>query len=78
MSELRRFFPVSFVANDLVGLIKAILIYIIGGAICGAIIGLLGRIPLIGIVFDIIGSVVGIYSFAGLVIAVLFFLKLLK
>lgn len=79
MDMLKKIFPISFkYADTVANLIIGILIYIVGGAIAGAVIGLLSGIPLIGFVFSLIGSLLGIYSTAGIVIEILVFAKVLK
>ena len=44
----------------------------------GLVLGLLGAIPLLGIIFRIIGWVVDIYCLVGIVLVVLDYLKVLK
>lgn len=79
MDTLKKLFPLSFKYTDSVAnLIIGILIYLIGDVIAGAVIGLLAKLPLIGIVFGLIGSLVGLYCLAGIVILVLVYLKVLK
>ena len=79
MDMLKKFFPISFKYADTgANLIIGILIYLVGGAIAGTIIGWLSAIPLVGFVFGLVGSLLGIYSFAGIVIEVLLFAKVLK
>ena len=79
MDMLKKFFPISFkYADTVANLIIGILIYLVGGAIAGTIIGWLSAIPLVGLVFGLVGSLLGIYSFAGIVIEVLLFAKVLK
>ena len=77
--DLKKFFPLSFKYSDTVSnLIIGILIYIVGDIIAGAVIGLLAAIPLIGWLFGLVGSLVGLYCLAGIVIQVLVFTKVLK
>jgi len=77
--DLKKFFPLSFKYSDTVSnLIIGILIYIVGDIIAGAVIGLLAAIPLIGWLFGLAGSLVGLYCLAGIVIQVLVFTKVLK
>ena len=79
MDILKKLFPISFnYASDLAQLIIGILIYIVGGAIAGTVIGFLTGIPLVGWLFGLVGSLLGTYCFAGIVIQVLVFLKVLK
>ena len=79
MDILKKLFPVSFRFSDSVAnLVIGILIYLVGGAIAGSVIGFLSGIAVIGIVFALVGSVLGIYCLAGIVIEVLVFLDILK
>lgn len=79
MDMLKKFFPLSFKFVDSVAnLIIGILIYLVAGAVAGAVIGLLSGIPIVGFLFGLVGSLLGIYVFAGIVIQVLVFCKILK
>lgn len=79
MDILKKIFPLSWAfTKDVANFIIGILIYVVGGAIAGAIIGLLAAIPVIGIIFGLVGSLIGIYSLAGIVIQILVFTKVLK
>lgn len=79
MDTLKKIFPLSFKFVDSVAnLIIGILIYLIGDIVAGAVIGLLAKLPLIGILFGLVGSLIGLYCLAGIVILVLVYLKVLK
>lgn len=78
METLKKYFPQAFKAVDVASLIVAILIYIVFDVVAGAVIGLLSGIAVIGILFSILGTLVGIYATAGIVIAILVFCKVLK
>ena len=79
MDLLKKVFPFSFGAKkDLAALIINILIYVVAAAIGGAIIGILAKLPIIGFIFGLIGSLIGIYSIAGIVLSCLDYLKILK
>lgn len=79
MNLLKTIFPISFrFADSVVNLIIGILIYLVVGAIAGAVIGFLAALPLIGWIFGLVGSLIGIYGLAGIVIEVLVFVKILK
>ena len=79
MELLKKIFPISFkYADSVANLIVGILIYVVGAAILGAIFGLLGNAPLVGWLMKLLGSLVGTYSTAGIVIQVLAFTKVLK
>lgn len=78
MDTVKKLFPLSFGKETLKDLVIAIVIYIVADFACGLVIGLLGAIPLMGWLFSIVGWVAGIYFFAGIVIAILAYLKVLK
>lgn len=80
MDMLKPFFPFAFnfKAKDVTGLIVSIIIHFLGGAVIGAILGFLALVPIIGILFGILGTVVGLYSLAGIVFAILVFCGVLK
>ena len=87
MDKLQKIFPLSFKrAGSVTDLVIGIILYVIIGAIAGALISLAAFItvwiPVIGIliawVLGIVSTVVEIWVFAGIVILVLAFLKLLK
>jgi hypothetical protein len=46
--------------------------------VCGFVIGLLVKIPVIGILFTLVGSLVGLYALVGIVLTILVYLKVLK
>ena len=78
MDLMKKLFHFSFRAKDLANLLITVLIYVIVDVICGVVIGLLAKLPLIGWLFGLVGSLIGLYAFAGIVIAVLVFFKVLK
>ncbi len=72
MDMLKKFFPYSFGAKDVTGLVIKILVYLVAGAVVGFVLGL---IPLIG---GLLGSLVGLYSTVGIVLVILDYLKVIK
>ena len=79
MDKLKLLFPISFkYADSVANLIIGILIYVVGSAIAGVILGCLSILPIVGLIFSLVGSVLGIYCLAGIVIEVLLFAKVLK
>ena len=78
MALIKGLFPFSFQSGTLKELLITILIYIILDAVCGLIVGLLGKIPLIGFLFAIVGWVLGMYFLVGIVLAILHFLGVCK
>ena len=78
MDALKKFFPHAFKATELSKLIITIIIYILIDIVCGFVIGLLAKLPILGIIFGLLGSLVGLYAFVGIVLALLVFFKVLK
>ncbi len=87
MDALKKIFPLSFKRTDTAGdLIIGILLYIIVGIVAGAAIFLAtmigGWIPVVGAILawalGVIGSLIGVYTLAGIVIQILVFAKVLK
>lgn len=79
MEQLKKYFPKSFGLEDIKALVIAILIYVVIDLLCGAVCWILGLIPLLGgIAAWIVGTVVGIYTTLGIVLAVVSFLKIVK
>ena len=78
MDMLKKFFPNAFKATELKAFIIALIVYAVIDVVCGVVIGLLAKIPLIGIIFSLLGSLVGLYALAGVVLSILVFVKVLK
>ena len=78
MDMLKKFFPHAFKATNLTAFIITLIVYILIDVVCGFVIGLLSAIPLLGIIFRIIGWVVDVYCLVGIVLVVLDYLKVLK
>lgn len=78
MDILKKFFPHAFKATELVAFIVTLIIYVLVDVVCGFVIGLLASIPLIGIIFSILGTVIGLYALIGIILSVLVFVKVIK
>ena len=79
MDILKQIFPLSFKEKkDVATLIVHILIYVVLDVVAGAVIGLLAGIKLIGWIFGLIGSLLGLYVTAGLVLTILHYFKVVK
>ena len=73
MDVLKKIFPFSFRGKDNASLVVAIVIYLLAPGILGVATGLLGKaIPAIGTILGTITSLVGLYCFVGLILAVLY------
>lgn len=79
MSILRKIWPYSFTAKrNVVALIIAIALHLVGEVVAGLVIGLLSQVPVVGFLFSIVGSLLGVYVFVGIVLCVLDFFNVLK
>lgn len=78
MEILKKAFPLSFQAKDLAQLIIYCLIYIVVGTVLGFLISILAKIPILGLIFTLVSSLVEIYIAAGLIILFLYYFKILK
>lgn len=72
MDMLKKFFPYSFGAQDVKGLVLKVLIYLVVSAVVCTVLGL---IPLVG---GILSTVAGLYCTVGWILAILDYLKVLK
>ena len=78
MDMLKKFFPNAFKANDLKAFIVSLIVYVLIDVVCGIVIGFLAKLPLIGFIFGLLGSLVGLYAFVGIVLSILVFAKVIK
>ena len=78
MDILKKIYPSAFKANEVKALIISLIIYVLIDVVCGFVISLLASIPLIGIIFSLLGSIVGLYALVGIVLSILVFLKVVK
>ena len=75
MSILQAIWPLAFKVKqkDLISFLIWLILGIVIIAICGALIALLVSVPVVGIIFSILGSLVGIYSLVNIVLCILRF-----
>lgn len=78
MDSIKKFFPIAFKATELKPFIISLVVFCLIDLICGFVIGLLAKIPLIGILFSILGAVIGLYALIGIVLSILVFVKVVK
>lgn len=78
MDTVKKLFPHAFKANDVKSLIVALLVYAVIAFVGGLILGVLGVIPVIGFIAGVIGWLLEIYCTAGIILAILAFLKIVK
>ena len=80
MEMLKKFWPTPFKiqSKNVVSLVVQLVIFIVVCAVVGVLIGLLANIPVIGIIFSIVGALLEIYGLIGIVLCVLVFLGIVK
>ena len=79
MDMLKKIFPLSFQPKpDIASLVINILIYLVVGIVVGFVIGIVAAIPLIGMIFALVGGLLDLYILAGIVISCLDYFKVLK
>lgn len=78
METLKKLFPLSFKEATTNNLVVSVIVYIVVSVVVGLIFGLLAKIPLIGWIFSVVRTLVGLYCLIGIALAVLYFLKVIK
>lgn len=80
MDMLKKLWPTPFKIErkNLSSFLIQLIIFIVVCAVVGVLIGVLSAIPIIGIIFWIVGSLLEIYSIVGIVLCVLVFLDVIK
>ena len=79
MDFLKKVFPYSFQPMKKVSdLVINVLIQFLAAALAGILIGILAKIPLIGLVIAALGGIVDLYCVVGIVLSILNYAKVLK
>lgn len=80
MDFLKKVWPTPFKIKDkdVVSFLIQLIIFIVICAVVGFLIGILAKLPIIGIVFSLVGGVVELYGLIGIVLCILKFLGLVK
>ena len=80
MDMLKKLWPTPFKIErkNLTSFLVQLIIFIVVCAVVGVLIGVLRSIPILGIIFWIVGSLLEIYSIVGIVLCVLVFLDVIK
>ena len=76
MDTLKKLWPTPFKIKekDIASFLIQLIIFLVICAVAGAVIGLLAKIPLLGLIFSIIGALVEVYGLVGIVLCVLKFI----
>ena len=80
MDMLKKLWPTPFKIErkNPTSFLVQLIIFIVVCAVVGVLIGVLSSIPILGIIFWIVGSLLEIYSIVGVVLCVLVFLDVIK
>ncbi len=78
MDFLKKYLPHAFKAKQTNDFIVSLIIYAAIAIVGGAIIGLLAKLPIIGLIFSIVGAIVDLYALVGIVLSILVFVKVIK
>ena len=80
MDFMKKLWPTPFKIQkgNVVSFVVQLLVFLILTALFGWLIGLLSALPIVGIVFGIVGSLMGIYTLIGAVLCLLKVLDLVK
>lgn len=80
MDMLKKYWPTPFkiVEKDVVSFVTQLVIFIVVCAVIGFVIGICSAIPVLGIIFWILGLIVEVYGIVGIVLCVLKFLGQIK
>ncbi len=76
MDTLKKLWPTPFKIKekDIASFIIQLVIFLVICAVIGWLISILAGIPIIGIIFSLLGAIVEIYSLVGIVLCVLKFI----
>ncbi|MCQ2538200.1 MAG: hypothetical protein MJ124_07360 [Lachnospiraceae bacterium] len=80
MGLIRSIWPTPFniKKGNVVSFIIQLVIFLVVVAVVGWLFSILSGIPIVGIIFGILGSLLGIYSLVGVILCILCFLGLCK
>ena len=78
MDILKKVFPHAFKVTEVASFVVTLIIYALVAIVGGFVIGLLVKLPIIGIIFTLVGSLVSLYALVGIVLSILVFMKVLK
>lgn len=80
MDMVKKLWPMPFGIEEknLKSFLIQLVIFVVICAVVGWLIGILAGIPIIGIIFSILGAVVELYGLVGIILCVLKFLGVVK
>ena len=79
MNTLKKFFPFSFTEKkDTASFVITVAIMLAIAIVVGFVIGILSKIPLIGLIFGLVGSLFDLYVLVTVVLTFLDYFKVIK
>ncbi len=78
MDLLKMIWPTAFMVKekDVATLVIHIVIFLVASIVVGAVMSFLMWIPLVNIIFGLIGSLVGLYCLVGIILSILKFVNI--
>ena len=79
MDTLKKFFPFAFTEKkDVSELVIRSIIYVVVAVVIGFVLGIVGKIPVVGILVGLVGALVDLYITATIVLMFLDYFKVIK
>ena len=78
MDVLKQLFPLSFKVKDSNDCVISVIIYLVVSILFGAVVAILDFIPVINVLLGVLGSLVGVYCVAGIILSILKITKVMK
>lgn len=75
---LKKYFPASARATELVGLVISIIIYLVAPSLFGLVVKIFSGVPLIGWLFGVVAGLLGLYCFIGIIVSLVIYFKNVK
>ncbi len=79
MDILKKIWPFSFrEKKDVAALVITVILHVVADIVIGVLLGLLAGVPVVGFIFSLVGSLLGLYITAGIVFTFLHYFKVFK
>ena len=78
MDVLKQLFPLSFKVNDSNDCVISVIIYLVVSILFGVVVAILDFIPVINVLLGVLGTLVGVYCVAGIILSILKITKVMK
>jgi len=78
MEFLKKVWPFSFETKDVTNLVVKAILYVLFLTVASILMGVLSNVPVVNVIFYVLGSLVDLYVLVGLVVLFLSYFKVLK